>query len=110
MQLSLKLLNSQGLHYEVSPDRCDVKFYLFIRIFAVLPDPAATEGARRSKRTRVAGLRWHENERIKYERRKSGGWVIAGVVPPLIDEVRREEAKKKKERQTKGRLFCYNCE
>ena len=41
-----------------------------------MPDDADDAGCRRSKRTRVVPLDWFRNERILYERRKSGEYNI----------------------------------
>jgi len=53
---------------------------------------------RRSKRTIVPPLQFWKNERIDYERRKSGGWCIKGVIrnPTPTPKIRRNTKRPKK--------------
>ncbi|XP_078352857.1 uncharacterized protein LOC144637673 isoform X2 [Oculina patagonica] len=45
-----------------------------------LEDTSDEQNTRRSKRTIVPPLQYWKNERIDYERRKSGGWCIKGII------------------------------
>ncbi|XP_069125957.1 LOW QUALITY PROTEIN: serine-rich adhesin for platelets-like [Argopecten irradians] len=74
----------------------------------ILPDPSPPEGLRRSRRTRVRTLEGHKNERVNYQYRKSGGFVIAGIIPSqeakiLEKERQKREARKKVNKRMKKR-------
>ncbi|KAJ7330611.1 hypothetical protein OS493_022226 [Desmophyllum pertusum] len=45
-----------------------------------MEDTSDEQNTRRSKRTIIPPLQYWKNERIDYERRKSGGWCIKGVI------------------------------
>ncbi|PFX20852.1 Centromere protein C [Stylophora pistillata] len=60
---------------------------------------------RRSKRTIVPPLQYWKNERIDYERRKSGGWCIKGIIKnptptPKYRKKRKQTAKLSVKKQT----------
>ncbi|XP_068675831.1 centromere protein C-like isoform X3 [Montipora foliosa] len=59
--------------------------------------PSNEEGQRRSKRTIVPPLQYWKNERIDYERRKSGGFCIKGVIrnPTPTPKVRKKSKAKR---------------
>ncbi|XP_041357774.1 serine-rich adhesin for platelets-like [Gigantopelta aegis] len=71
---------------------------------------SAPEGLRRSQRTRVQTLEWYKNERLIYDRRKSG-CLITGIQPSLeqkylqMQKVRRLKKPKGLRRLSKGRLL-----
>ncbi|KAI0215436.1 Centromere protein C [Lamellibrachia satsuma] len=65
----------------------------------IVPDETE-EGVRRSQRTRVLPLDWFRNERILYEPRKSGGFVVAGIVSPEVPEPKHERRVRKRSPKT----------
>ncbi|XP_021377249.1 centromere protein C-like [Mizuhopecten yessoensis] len=71
------------------PEKCKI----------ILPDPSPPDGVRRSQRTRVQTLEWYKNERVDYKYRKSGGFVIAGIIPSQEAKILEHEKKKRKNMQ-----------
>lgn len=68
----------------------------------IIPDDTEEEnGVRRSQRTRVLPLDWFRNERILYQPRKSGGYVVAGIVSPEIPEIKKDNKKKRRKMSPK---------
>lgn len=55
--------------------------------------PTNTPGMRRSERTRVPALKYWAGERIKYKLRRSGGFLVSGIISP--EQVNPQRAQKK---------------
>ncbi|XP_063962482.1 centromere protein C-like [Lytechinus pictus] len=73
---------------------------------AYIIKPDEEDGVRRTKRQRVRPLEYWRNERPLYERRKSGGLALAGIISPEAqDRVSSRSAKSfKKQGKPKGHL------
>ncbi|ELU17529.1 hypothetical protein CAPTEDRAFT_220230 [Capitella teleta] len=92
---------------EDQPERKQV-----VKIVAPASPPS---GLRRSKRTRVKPLDWFRNERILYSKRKSGGFVVAGIESPsspnkpkqTVEKVVKRELRKQR-RQAAARKALAN--
>ncbi|KAL8622461.1 hypothetical protein ACOMHN_034126 [Nucella lapillus] len=66
----------------------------------IVPPDGNTTGLRRSRRTRCRPIEWYKNERIIYDRRKSGP-VIVGVEPSRERLYLEQENLKRRKRQQK---------
>ncbi|XP_061419989.1 centromere protein C isoform X1 [Lethenteron reissneri] len=55
--------------------------------------PTNTPGMRRSERTRVPALKFWAGERIKYKLRRSGGFLVSGIISP--EQVNPQQAQRK---------------
>nr|KAG5710273.1 hypothetical protein BaRGS_008989 [Batillaria attramentaria] len=68
----------------------------------IQPQHNTASGLRRSQRTRVKALEWYKNERIIYDRRKSGPVIVA--VQPSKERVYLEQESLKRRRRRQGYL------
>ncbi len=66
-------------------------------------EPEKSDGLRRTKRTRCRALEYWRNERPLYERRKSGGFALVGVLPPTNDMPKPRKSKPRKSKMNKDR-------
>nr|KAF6499443.1 centromere protein C [Molossus molossus] len=66
--------------------------------------PSNTPNVRRTKRTRLKPLEYWRGERVDYQERKSGGFVIGGILSPeTVSSKRKAKREKKKVNQIVNR-------
>lgn len=75
--------------------------------------PSNTPNVRRTKRIRLKPLEYWRGERVDYQERKSGGFVIGGILSPETVSPKRKakgETKKAKQRDNRKRICLDNDE
>ncbi|XP_036270954.1 centromere protein C isoform X1 [Pipistrellus kuhlii] len=75
--------------------------------------PSNTPNLRRTKRIRLKPLEYWRGERVDYQERKSGGFVIGGILSPETVSSKRKakgETKKAKQRDNRKRICLDNDE